>query len=156
MDVLKREREELLRKIDDLEEQARHSSIPPGDLRDERLQQPNTGAPTAGGDAAEPTAKSRAEQELEREIAEQKEQLEHSQKEADLWQRDFKLQQQQEGSSPQPHSRRDKAPASVGTANILSAKRVEVAERLQKIAELEVLLRDEQLNALSRKNDGST
>src|SRR5437762_5017609 len=156
MEVLKREREELLRKIDDLEEQARHGSIRPGDLRDERLQQPDTGAPRGERDAAEPKAKSRAEQELESEIAEQKEQLEHSQKEADLLQRDFKLQQQQEGSSPQPHSRRDKAPASMGTANILSEKQVDVAERQQKIAELEDLLRDEQLKPLARKNDEST
>ncbi len=156
MDVLKRERADLLRKIDELEEQARRSSIRPGDLRDERLLQPDAGAASGGGEAAEPATKSRVEQELERQVAEQREQLGNSLKEADLLQRDLKLHQQQEGSSAQPHLRRDKAPASVGISKILSEKRVEVAELQQKIAELEDRLKDEQLKALARKNDGST
>jgi hypothetical protein len=148
MELLKNERGELVRKIDELEEQGRHNAIAPGDLRDERLAQ-SEGVAMAGAASESPatTASGDVAKELEREIADGKEQLEHSMKEADLLQRDLKLELQQEKSSPEPHSRRDKAPESMLTTGMLNDKHVEAGELEKKIAELEDKLKEEQLNA---------
>jgi hypothetical protein len=157
MDLLKSERAELVRKIDELEEQGRHNAIAPGDLRDERLAQSEGVAAAAGtaSESAATTASSDIAKELEREIADGKEQLEHSMKEADLLQRDLKLELQQEKSSPEQHSRRDKTPESVLTTGLLNDKQVEAGELEKKIAELEDKLKEEQLNA-GNSSDGAS
>ena len=158
MDLLKSERAELVRRIDELEEQARHNAIVPGDLRAERLAQSDSGV-TAGGDAnnegMRAGASSDVANELAREIADSKEQLEHSKKEAELLQRDLSLELQQEGSSPEPHSRRARPVASVQTGSLLSDKRVEAGELEKKLAELEDQLKEEELNAGVSPNAGS-
>jgi hypothetical protein len=156
MDLLKSERAELVRKIDELEEQARHNAIAPGDLRDERLAQRESVAAMAdASESAATTASSDVAKQLEREIADGKEQLEHSMKEADLLQRDLKLELQQEKSSPEQHSRRDKTQESVLTSGLLNDKHVEAGELEKKIAELEDKLKEEQLNAGS-SSDGAS
>jgi hypothetical protein len=155
MDLLKSERAELVRKIDELEEQGRHNAIAPGDLRDERLAQRESVAGMAASESAASTASSNIARELEREIADGREQLEHSMKEADLLQRDLKLEMQQEKSSPEQHSRRDKTPESVLTTGLLNDKEVEAGELEKKIAELEDKLKEEQLNA-GNSSDGAS
>jgi hypothetical protein len=62
---------------------------------------------------------------------------------------------QQEGSSPEPHSRRDKALESVQTTSLLTDKRVEASELEKKIAELEDKLKEEELNAGVKPNSAS-
>jgi len=149
MELLKGQRGELLRKIDELEEQARHNAIIPGALRDDRLGQSESAAPA--GASASPdlagAASSDLAKELQREIADHQEELEHSLKEADLLQRDLQLELQQEGSNPQAHSRRDRTPESVQTSSLLHDKRVQTTELEKKLAELEDQLKEEQLNS---------
>jgi len=158
MDLLKAERAELVRKIDELEEQARHHAITPGDLRDERLAQSESVATTsaAASEGTATSASSDVAKELEREIADGKEQLEDSRKESDLLQRDLKLELQQEKSSPEPHSRRDRTPESVLTTGLLNDKHVEAGELEKKIAELEDKLKEEQLNVGGSSGGAST
>ena len=159
MELLKSERAELLRQIDELEEQGRHNSITPGDLRNDRVTQSGAGAMTTGGsgesEGPQATASSDIVKELERELADGKEQLEHSKKEAELLQRDLKLELQQELSNPEPHSRRGQPPASLQTGSLLKDKRVEAGELEKKLAELEDKLKEEELNTSVSPKAGS-
>src|SRR6266851_10243038 len=100
VEVLRKQRVALLRQIDALEEQARHNAIVPGELRTEYgPEEPET---TSGRKL------SREEKDVENALAQEKEHLEHARKEAELLRRDQKLKAQQEYSSPEPPSRRNK------------------------------------------------
>jgi hypothetical protein len=150
MELLKSEHAELVRKIDELEEQGRHNGIAPGDLRDDRSAQSGAGAMPSGSsgdtEGLQAGESSDVVKELEREIADGKEQLENSTKEAELLQRDLKLELQQESSSPEARSRRDKRAAFAQTSSLLNDKRVEAGELEKKIAELEDKVKEEELN----------
>ena len=134
MEVLRRRRAVLVRQIDKLEEQARHNAIVPGELRTEYgPEEPDT----TGGRKL-----SREARELENTLAQEKEQLEHARKDAELLQRDQKLRAQQEHSNPEPPSRRNKPSDLAGIATRLTEKQAEVQEEEQKVAELEDRLKD--------------
>lgn len=129
--VLKRGRLSLLRQIDDLEEQARHNEIAPGELRKEYGPED---AETNNGKV------SRAERDLLNLLEEEKEHLAHARKEADLLQRDQKLKTQQEYSKPEPRSRRN---AELGDIHRrLQEKQAERQESEQRVADLEDRLED--------------
>ncbi|HEY2547079.1 MAG TPA: hypothetical protein VGI46_13520 [Candidatus Acidoferrum sp.] len=138
MEVLQKRRILLLRQIDELEEQARHNAIVPGELRSEY-------GPEL---PATPKAKiSRAEKELQNLLAQEKEHLANARKEADLLQRDQKLKTQQEYSNPEPRSRRSE-PSELGEINRhLAERRAEVQETEQKVAELEDQIEDLRRNS---------
>ena len=134
MEVLKKGRILLVRQIDELEEQARHNAIVPGELRTEYgPEEPET----TGGRRLNREAK-----ELEITLAQEKDHLEHARKDAELLQRDQKLKAQQEYSNPESPSRRNKPSDLSGMTARLTEKQAEVQEEEQKVAELEDRLKD--------------
>jgi len=153
MDLLTSRRGELLHQIDDLEEQARHNAIAPGDLQNLPLAETENEAVVPSGIDA--STADRVEKQLAQEIADAKSQLRRSNTESELLRRDLRLQLQQEGSDPEPHSRRDPAPQSAQTSELLDVKHVETADLEKKIAELEDELKEEQLNAPASLKNGS-
>src|SRR5713226_1059076 len=134
MEVLRKRRVLLVRQIDELEEQARHNAIVPGELRTEY----GPGDPeTTSGRKLNLEAK-----ELENTLAQEKEHLEHARKDAELLLRDQKLKVQQEYSNPESPSRRNKPSDLSGMTPRLTEKHAEVQEEEQKVAELEDRLKD--------------
>src|SRR5713226_10454454 len=134
MEVLRQRRVLLVRQIDELEEQARHNAIVPGELRTQYgPEEPET---TSGRKL------SREARELENALAQEKEQLEHARKDAELLLREQKLRVQQEYSNPEPPSRRNKPSDLSGMTARLTEKQAEVQEEEQKVAELEDRLKD--------------
>jgi hypothetical protein len=139
IEVLRKRRVLLVRQIDELEEQARHNAIIPGELRTEYgPEEPET---TSGRKL------SREARELENALAQEKEQLEHARKDAELLLRDQKLKAQQEYSNPEPPSRRNKPSDLSGITTRLTEKQAEVQEEEQKVAELEDRLKDLRRNS---------
>jgi len=134
MEVLRQRRVLLVRQIDELEEQARHNAIVPGELRTEyEPEEPET----TGGRKL-----SREARELENALTQEKEHLEHARRDAELLLRDQKLKVQQEYSNPEPPSRRNKPSDLSGISTRLTEKQAEVQEEEQKVAELEDRLKD--------------
>ena len=148
VEVLQQRRAELLRKIDELEEEARHNGILPGELRTEpspeedNREEANTGTTARNGRKPNPEAK-----QLESSIADEKERLEHAKKEAELLQRDETLEKQQEYSNPEPPSRRNKQSPLVGIKSRLEEKQAAIREMKQELSELEDRLEDLRRNA---------
>ncbi len=139
MAVLQKRRVLLLRQIDELEEQARHNAIVPGDLRTDY----------GPKEAAIPGRRrlSREVKELENSLAQEKEYLEHARKETELLRRNQKLKAQQEYSDPNPPSRRNKPSELVGIGTRLVEKEAEVQEAEQRVADLEDRLEDLRRNS---------
>ena len=139
MEVLRKRRVLLLRQIDELEEQARHNAIVPGELRTEYgPEEPAT--PTKG-------RPNREARDLENSIAQEKEHLEHARKEVELLQRDQKLKAQQEYSNPEPLSRRNKPSELVAISTRLTEEQAEVQDAEQRVADLEDRLEDLRRNS---------
>jgi hypothetical protein len=139
MEVLRKRRVLLVRQIDELEEQARHNAIVPGELRTEY-----------GPEEPETTNRrrlNREAKELENALAKEKEHLEHSRKDVELLLRDQKLNVQQEYSNPEPPSRRNKPSDLSEVTTRLTEKQSEVQEQEQRVAELEDRLKDLILNS---------
>jgi hypothetical protein len=139
MEVLRNRRVVLLRQIDELEEQARHNAIVPGELRTEYgPEEPET---TSGSKL------NREAKDLENALAQEKESLEHARKDAELLGRDQRLKAQQEYSNPEPSSRRNKPSELSIITTRLTEKQAEVQEEEQKVAELEDRLKDFRRNS---------
>src|SRR6266852_2621076 len=139
MEVLRQRRVLLVRQIDELEEQARHNAIVPGELRTQYgPEEPET---TSGRKL------NREAKDLENSLAQEREHLEHAWKGAELLQRDQKLKAQQEYSNPEPPSRRNKPSDLSGITTRLTEKQAEVQEEEQKVAELEDQLKDLRRNS---------
>jgi len=134
IEVLRKRRVLLGRQIDELEEQARHNAIIPGELRTEYgPEEPET---TSGRKL------NREARELENTLAQEQEHLERARKDAELLQRDQQLKAQQEYSNPEPPSRRNKPSDLSVITTRLTEKQAEVQEEEQKVAELEDRLKD--------------
>jgi len=143
MEVLQQRRAELLRKIDELEEEARHNEIAPGDLRTERAaEEDNRNDANPGTTTRYGRKPSREVKELESAVADEKEHLEHARKEMELLRRDETLEKQQEYSNPEPPSRRNKRSPLVGIKSRLEEEQGEIREMEQDISELEDRLED--------------
>jgi hypothetical protein len=146
--LLQRRREQLLKRIDELEEQARHLDIPPGVLRagheaEGRPPASGNGADAAGGVSGEMSEKSsRAAKELEDALAADRRQLEDANKEVDLLRRDQKLEEQKEFSKPDTRSQTDTPPKLAEMSSDLLQKGTKIQELEQRIAELEDRLED--------------
>ena len=139
MEVLRKRRALLLRQIDELEEQARHNAIVAGELRTEYgPEEPET---TSGRKL------NREATDLEKALAQEKEDLAHARKDAELLRRDQKLKVQQEYSNPEPPSRRNKPSDLSGITARLIEKEAKVQEEEQKVAELEDRLKDLRRNS---------
>jgi len=148
VEVLQQRRAELLRKIDELEEEARHNGIAPGELRTERVPEEDNRQEAITGTTGRNRKKSSLEaKELESAITDENEHLEHARKEAELLQRGETLEKQQEYSNPEPPSRRNKQPLRAGINGRLQEKQAEIREMEQKISELEDRLEDLRRNA---------
>jgi hypothetical protein len=131
--VLRKRRGELLRQIDALEEQARHNAIPPGDIRKDYQSEPLESAPLNPS----PEMKS-----VEDALTQAKDDLEHTRKEIDLLRRNQKLKMQQENSTLERRSSRDKPSDLVGIGMRLTEKEAEAQEAEQRVVELEDRLED--------------
>lgn len=141
MEVLQKRRLVVLRQIDALQEQARHNAIVPGELRTEYG--PEISDTTAGRKL------NREATDLENALAEEKERLAHTRKDAELLRRDQKLKAQREYSNPESPSRRNKPSQLVGIGNRLAEKEAEVQEAEQKLIDLEDRLEDLKRNSAS-------
>ena len=134
--ALQERRTQLLGRIDELEELARHNAIVPGELRvDYGPEQPATLSGKNG-------SSSRKAKELENSLAEEKEHLKHARKEAELLRRDQELKKEQVYSNPEQPWRRSKLPELVGISSRLAEEQAEIQEAEQKIAGLEDQLED--------------
>ncbi len=134
--ALQERRTQLLGRIDELEELARHNAIVPGELRvDYGPEQP----PTLSGRNG---SSSRKAKELENSLAEEKEHLKHARKEAELLRRDQELKKEQVYSNPEQPWRRSKLPELVGISSRLAEEQAEIQEAEQKVAGLEDQLED--------------
>jgi hypothetical protein len=157
--VLQRRRGQLLKRIDELEEQARHHDILAGELREghEAEGRPlGNGEGAATGVSGERSEKnSRAAKELEDALAAERRQLEDANKEVDLLRRDQKLEEQREFSSPEPRSRRDPPPKLAEISGDLLEKGTKVQELEQRIAELEDRLEDVRRRSSTGKDAAS-
>jgi hypothetical protein len=145
MEMLQSERAELQRKIDEVEEQAKQNAAAPGGLHSEPLAQSST-APAPG---------SAIGNELEQQIAEEKQPLEHAEKESHQLQQELGLEKQQDTPSGDAHSRNQASAASAATASLLDGKQVEAADLERKIADLEDKLKSEQANSRAGQDGGS-
>ncbi len=140
MTVLQRRRNELLKRIDDLEEKARHNGILPGSLREEHPAEELASGTNAAFEKSKerpPTVK-----ELEKLLAGEKGHLEDVNKEADLLRRYRQLEAQKEYSNSQPRSRRDPPARLAEISGDLAEKEAEIQEAEQKIAHHEDQLED--------------
>ena len=134
--ALQERRTQLLGRIDELEELARHNAIVPGELRvDYGPEQPATLSGENG-------SSSRKAKELENSLAEEKEHLKHARKEAELLRRDQELKKEQVYSNPEQPWRRSKLPELVGISSRLAEEQAEIQEAEQKVAGLEDQLED--------------
>ncbi|HYT20315.1 MAG TPA: hypothetical protein VEW05_08815 [Candidatus Polarisedimenticolia bacterium] len=134
--ALQERRTQLLGRIDELEELARHNAIVPGELRvDYGPEQPATLSGRNG-------SSSRKAKELENSLAEEKEHLKHARKEAELLRRDQELKKEQVYSNPEQPWRRSKLPELVGISSRLAEEQAEIQEAEQKVAGLEDQLED--------------
>ena len=133
MEMLQSERAELQRKIDDLE-QERQGVAP-------------SASPSVSTEGVQAASTNATGTELQQQLAEEKEQLERSEKQSQQLQQDLGLEKQQEASSAVTPSRSDKSAASAATASLLNGKQVEAADLEKKIAELEAKLQSEQASA---------
>ncbi len=144
--VLQRRRDQLQKRIDEFEEQARHHDILPGVLREGHkaegrpLGNSADAARAVSGERSEKN--SRAAKELEEALAAERKRLEDANKEVDLFRRDQKLEEQREFSSPEPRSRRDPSAKLAEISSDLLEKGTKVQELEQRIAELEDRLED--------------
>jgi ribosomal protein S9 len=136
--VLKARRDELLKRIDALEEQARHNEILPGELREETEEAvegtSENSAVAAGGVSGE---KSRVVRELEEALEAEKAHLADVNKEVDLLRRDQRLEEQKEFSNPESRSRRDPRSKLAEITSDLTGKQIEFEDSERRIAELE-------------------
>ena len=143
VEVLQQRRAQLRRRIDDLEEQARHNEIVPDELRMERApEEENREGASTGTTARNGRKPSPETKELESATADEKEHLEHAKNEVELLQREETLEKQQEYSNPEPPSRRNKQSPLVGITSRLEEKQAEIREMEQAISELEDRLED--------------
>jgi len=132
MTVYQTRRDQLLKRIDELEEQARHNDILPGEVReragaDERASG-NT-ADMAGNVSGEKIEKhSRAVRELEDAVTAGKKHLADANKEVDLVRRDQRLEEQRESSNPEPRSRRDSRTKRAEVSSDLARRQIEVQD----------------------------
>ena len=148
--VLDLRRKQLLLRIDELEEQARHNGLDPGSVRADIPEAPAepTEAPgtTTLSDKAATDEEDPEIAETEGSIEQEKQQLERAQKEKELLQRTLDLQRRQVVANPEYLTRH------VGRSKLLSAekeireKEEEVQAEQQKIADLEEHLADLKLN----------
>jgi len=109
--VLERRRDDLRKRIDDLEEQGRHNNILRGQMRENaetRRWSPESGE--SNGSGRESQSELGAAKELESRLAEDKERLGDVDKELDLLRREQRLEEQKEFSKPETQARRE-APA---------------------------------------------
>jgi len=148
--VLDQRRKQLLLRIDELEDQARHNGLDPGSVRAD-IPEASAEPTEAPGTAllSDKTATDEEDSEIaetESSIEQEKQHLERAQKEKELLQRTLDLQRREVTANPEYITRH------VGSAKLLSAekgireKEEEVQAAQQKIADLEEHLEDLKLN----------
>jgi chromosome segregation ATPase len=144
--IFQTRRAQLVKRIDDLEEQARHNGIEPGELREGHDTEEWSSAENADAESEvgveRAAKKSRVVTELEEQLTEERKHLEDANKEMDLLRREQKLEEMKEFSSPEPRSRRDPAPRLAKISSEMLEKDSGVQELEHRITELEDRLED--------------
>lgn len=141
--VLERRRDDLRKRIDDLEEQGRHNNILPGQMRENaetRRWSPDNSEPNGSG--RENQSESGVAKELQSRLAEDKKRLDDADKELDLLRREQRLEEQKEFSKPETQRRREAPARLVGIGNEIVEKGAEVQGLQESIAQLEDEIED--------------
>ena len=159
--VLERRRDDLRKRIDDLEEQGRHNNILPGQMRENAETtrwSPDNSEPNGSG--RENQSESGVAKELQSRLAEDKKRLDDADKELDLLRREQRLEEQKEFSKPETQRRREAPARLVGIGNEIVEKGAEVQGLQERIAQLEDQIEDTKRHpateAEQRERPGST
>lgn len=159
--VLERRRDDLRKRIDDLEEQGRHNNILPGQMRENAETtrwSPDNSEPNGSG--RENQSESGVAKELQSRLAEDKKRLDDADKELDLLRREQRLEEQKEFSKPETQRRREAPARLVGIGNEIVEKGAEVQGLQERIAQLEDQIEDTKrhpaMEAEQRERPGST
>jgi len=141
--VLERRRDDLRKRIDDLEEQGRHNNILSGQIRENaeaRRWSPGSGESNSSG--RESQSESGVAKELESRLAEDKKRLDDVDKELDLLRREQRLEEQKEFSKPETQRRREAPARLVRIGNEIVEKDTEIQGLQERIARLEDQIED--------------
>lgn len=159
--VLERRRDDLRKRIDDLEEQGRHNNILPGQMRENAETtrwSPDNSEPNGSG--RENQSESGVAKELQSRLADDKKRLDDADKELDLLRREQRLEEQKEFSKPETQRRREAPARLVGIGNEIVEKGAEVQGLQERIAQLEDQIEDTKrhpaMEAEQRERPGST
>lgn len=159
--VLERRRDDLRKRIDDLEEQGRHNNILPGQMRENAETtrwSPDNSEPNGSG--RENQSESGVAKELQSRLADDKKRLGDADKELDLLRREQRLEEQKEFSKPETQRRREAPARLVGIGNEIVEKGAEVQGLQERIAQLEDQIEDTKrhpaMEAEQRERPGST
>lgn len=153
--VLERRRDDLRKRIDDLEEQGRHNNILPGQMRENaetRRWSPDNGEPNGSG--CENQSESGVAKELQSRLAEDKKRLDDADKELDLLRREQRLEEQKEFSKPETQRRREAPARLVGIGNEILEKDAEVQGLQERIAQLEDQIEDTKRHPATEAGQG--
>jgi hypothetical protein len=141
--VLERRRDDLRKRIDDLEEQGRHNNILPGQMRENaetRRWSPESGESNSFG--RESQSESGVAKELESRLTEDKKRLNDVDKELDLLRREQRLEEHKEFSKPEAQPRREAPARLVRIGNEIVEKDTEVQGLQEGIVRLEDQIED--------------
>src|SRR6267378_5663440 len=153
--VLERRRDDLRKRIDDLEEQGRHKNILPGQMRENaetRRWSPESGESNSSG--RESQSESVVAKELESRLAEDKKRLDDVDKELDLLRREQRLEEQKEFSKPETQRRREAPARLVRIGNEIVEKDTEIHGLQERIARLEDQIEDTKRHPATAMKEG--
>jgi cell division protein FtsB len=142
--LLQKRRAELVRKIEDLEGEARRNEIPPGALRSEAAPDTSGMLPAEADDSAADEDPDVAE--TKKSLREGKKHLERAEKELDLLRRSLDLEQRQVYSNPEYLSRGVGESKLTSIESQISGKQQEIQQIQQETAQLEEHLEDLKLS----------
>src|SRR6267378_8128776 len=152
---LERRRDDLRKRIDDLEEQGRHNNILPGQMRENaetRRWSPGSGESNSSG--RESQSESGVAKELESRLAEDKKRLDDVDKELDLLRREQRLEEQKEFSKPETQRRREAPARLVRIGNEIVEKDTEIHGLQERIARLEDQIEDTKRHPATAMKEG--
>lgn len=155
--VLERRRDDLRKRIDDLEEQGRHNGILPGQMRENaetRGWSPERDESDSSGHESQ--SESGVAKELKSRLVEDKKQLYDVDKELDLLRREQQLEEQKEFSKPETQPRRVVSTRLVRIGNEIVEKDTEAQDLQERIARLEDRIEDTKRHPRTEMEQGGS
>ena len=155
--VLERRRNDLRKRIDDLEEQGRHNGILPGQMRENaetRGWSPERDESDSSGHESQ--SESGVAKELKSRLVEDKKRLYDVDKELDLLRREQQLEEQKEFSKPETQARRVASTRLVRIGNEIVEKDTEAQDLQERIARLEDQIEDTKRHPRTEMEQGGS